>query len=384
MLPADVTFLNHGSFGPTPRVVHQQRQEWQTRLAAQPMDFYLRTMEPALDAALVRLARFLDAEPRDLVFVDNATVAMNSVASSLRLSPGDEVLINDHEYGAVRRLWQHACERQQARLVSTTIPLPIRTENDVVEPLFAAVNERTRLIVVSHVTSPTAIVFPVAAICRRAKAQGIPVCIDGPHAIAMRDVSLRTLGATFYCASLHKWLSAPLGSGVLYVDRRWQARLQPPLWSWGRSLAGRSARWQDEWNWLGTRDPSAFLAVPAALDFLESAGLTRFREHGHQLVQQAGKRLSELCGSEWLIPDDSQWYGTMLTVPLPAGPSLRASPNAWDPWTQWLWEQHRIEIPVVDWRGRRHLRISSHLYNTSADIDHLLAAIAELLKLSPN
>ncbi len=379
-LPDDVTFLNHGSFGPTPLVVQQARAEWSARLASEPMNFFLREMEPALDEALARLAQFLDADPRDMVFSDNATTAMNTVADSVPLAPGDEVLLNDHEYGAVRRIWQRACDRQQAKLVSTTIPVPIRTVDDVLEPLFAAVTERTKLIVVSHVTSPTAIVFPVEQISQRAKALDIPVCVDSPHAIAMRDVSLRKIGAAFYCASLHKWLSAPLGTGFLYVARRWQSRLRPTNLSWGRSLAGRPGRWQDEWNWIGTRDPAGFLAVPAAIDFLQRVGLDRFREHGHGLVQSARQQIEALCGTESLIPDDPVWYGTMITIPLPAGPSLRPSPNSWDPWTQAMWERYRIEVPVVDWRGRRHLRVSCHLYNTREDLRVLMGALRELLK----
>ena len=379
-LPEDVVYLNHGSFGPTPRSVFAAREAWSRKLAAQPMDFFLRQMEPALDEALAQLGTLIGADARDLVFVDNATTAMNAVADSLPLSPGDEVLLNDHEYGAVRRIWQRACDRQQARVTCATIPVPLSSVDDILEPIFAAVTPKTKLIVISHVTSPTAIVFPVEQICARARQLGIPVCIDGPHAIAMREVSLKSIQPTFYCASLHKWLSAPLGTGFLYVDRRWQSKLTPPVLSWGKSLAGRPARWQDEWNWLGTRDPAAFLAVPAAMDFLSSVGWQVFRDYGHQLAQQARQRIESLCSTKSLVPDDAAWYGTMITVPLPEGPSLRSSPNSWDPWTQQLWERHHIEIPVVDWHGRRHIRVSCHLYTTQSDIDCLLTALEDLMK----
>lgn len=378
-LPDDVTYLNHGSFGPTPRIVQSARDAWSARLAAQPMDFFLRQMEPALDEAAARLATFLDADLRDLVFTDNATTAMNTVAATVPLAAGDEVLLNNHEYGAVRRIWQRACDAQGAKLVTAQIPVPIHSVDDVLDALFAAVTPRTQLIVVSHVTSPTAIVFPVEPICERARTLGIPVCIDGPHAIAMREVHLKKIGAAFYCASLHKWLSAPLGTGFLYVDRRWQSKLTSPVLSWGRSLSGRPGRWQDEWNWQGTRDPAGFLAVPAAIEFLESAGLATFREHGHALAHEARQRIETLCGTTALVPDDPAWYGTMITVPLPPGPSLRSSPNSWDPWTKTLWDDHRIEIPVVDWQGRRHIRVSCHLYNDRRDLDRLLAALEQLV-----
>ncbi len=380
-IPDGDTYLNHGSFGPTPRVIQTARAEWSARLAAQPMDFFLRQMEPALNEAATVLGDFIGAKADDLCFVDNATVAMNIVAQSLPLGPDDEVLLNNHEYGAVRRIWQAACDRQQAKLVQPAIPTPIRSTDEIVNAIFAAVTPRTKLIIVSHVTSPTAIVFPVEEICRRANALKIPVCIDGPHAIAMRSFSLERIGCAFYCASLHKWLSAPLGSGFLYVRRDWQQKLTPPVVSWGRSLSGRSVRWQDEFNWLGTRDPAPFLAVPSAIKFLEDIGLEDFRAHGHALAKLFRDRLTTEWNVEALVPDDPAWYGTMITMPLPSGPILRAKPNAFDPLQKALWEQYRIEIPVMDWNGRRHLRVSCHVYNSRDDIERLFTALRECASL---
>lgn len=380
-IPDGVTYLNHGSFGPTPREVQTVREQWSAQLAAQPMDFFLRAMEPALDDALAVLGDFIGADAQDLCFVDNATVAMNIVAQSVPLQPGDEILLNNHEYGAVRRIWQAACARQNAKLIQPAIPVPIATASEIVDAIFAAVTPRTKLIIVSHVTSPTAIVFPVEEVCRRANALKIPVCIDGPHAIAMRPLSLKKLGCAFYCASLHKWLSAPLGSGFLYVRRDWQQKLIPPVVSWGGSLSGRSSRWQDDYNWLGTRDPAPFLAVPHAIRFLEDIGVEAFREHGHGLAKIVRERLTNAWNVEALIPDDTQFYGTMITIPLPPGPILRAKPHAMDPLQTALWEKHRMECPVMDWNGRRHLRVSCHAYNTRADLERLFAALNEFPEL---
>lgn len=377
-IPAEVCYLNHGSFGPTPRAVQEVRLGWQRHIASQPMQFFVRELAGALQAATERLARFLDADPDGLVFVENATAAMNVVAQSFSLAPDDEVLLNDHEYGAVRRIWQKACERQRARLVTARIPTPLSDPQQVLEALFDAVTPRTQLLVVSHVTSPTALVWPVESICRMARARGLAVCVDGPHAIAMRPLQLRSLGCTFYCASLHKWLSAPFGSGFLYVDRVWRTRLVPTRWSWGRSLGGEAPRWQDEWNWPGTRDPSAYLAVPAAIEFLESAGLEVFRQHGHALARRARQELLTLFGTHGLSPDDESWYGTMVTVPLPSASSLRGRPNALDPLQQALWAEHQIETLVCDWNGRRHLRVSFHLYHDERDVQRLLNALNTL------
>ena len=430
-IPSDVTYLNHGSFGPSPRVVQEVREEWSRRLNANPMEFFLRTMEPALDEAAARLGQLVGADARDLVFVENATVAMNVVAESLPLAPGDEILLNDHEYGAVFRIWRSVCERTGAKIVSPTLgrggglqsanneeqspphpspsPLPPKTGGrrdkaeeprrftdavaDIIEPILAAITPRTKLIVISHVTSPTGIVFPVAEICREARARGIPVCIDGPHAIAMCEVNLRKIDCDFYCASLHKWLSAPFGSGFLFVRRKWQSKLKPHLISWGRSLGGRPARWQDDLNWLGTRDPAPFLAVPAAIEFLERIGLPAFRQQTHDLAQYARAQLEQTLGQVATIPDSIEWYGSMIAVPLvenrwqEAGDGSQESgkktkkspPNAIHPIQQQLAERHRIEILVTECHGQMYLRVSCHLYNTQADIDALMAALKTLV-----
>lgn len=381
-IPDGVTYLNHGSFGPTPRVVQAAREEWSRRLSADPMDFFLRQLDGALDTAIGRLGEWIGTDPGELVFVDNATVAMNVVAATLKLEPGDEVLLNDHEYGAVFRIWRTACERAGAKLVAPAIgtgddaqPRRFHNISEIVQPIEEAITPRTKLIVISQITSPTAIVFPVEEICRRAKARGIPVCIDGPHAIAMRKLNLRSLDCDFYCASLHKWLSAPLGSGFLYVRRKWQSQLKPHLTSWGRSLGGCGPRWQDELNWLGTRDPASFLSVPAAIDFLEQTGADEFRRQTHALAQYARGRLEPIIGQTATIPDSIDWYGSMVAIPLPPNPQKKPRPNAIHPLQQELWDRHRIEILVTECHGHRYLRVSCHLYNTREEVDMLCDAL---------
>lgn len=396
-IPDGVTYLNHGSFGPAPKVVQDERAEWTRRLESQPMDFYLRQVEPALDQSMDCLAKFVGADSRDMVFVDNATVAMNIVAENIGLKAGDEVLLNDHEYGAVFRIWRRKCEQVGATVVSARLgrlpdgpgddisansPMPpcnrFETADDIIKPIFSAVTDRTRLIVVSHITSPTAIIFPVKEICRQARERGIPVCIDGPHAIAMQSVNLREIDCDFYCASLHKWLSAPCGSGFLYVKRKWQQTLQPHMTSWGRSLSGRSERWQDSLNWLGTRDPAPFLSVPVAIQFLDQAGLEGFRKVTHHLAQIAREKLEHQFGQAALIPDSPEWYGSMIAVPLPANGYKKPKPNSMHPIQQQLWERFKIEAPIMDCGGQYLLRVSCHLYTTSDDIDYLLESLNKI------
>lgn len=380
-IPADVIYLNHGSFGPAPRIVQQAREEWSRRLESQPMDFYLKQMEPALDDALACVALFVKANPRDLVFVDNATVAMNIVAATIDLAANDEVVVNDHEYGAVFRIWRRKCEQSGARLVTARLPAAttgdncLTTAEQLIDLIFQAVTPRTRLIVVSHVTSPSAIILPVAQICQRARGLGIPVCIDGPHAIAMLDVRLADIDCDYYCASLHKWLSAPFGSGFLYVKRDLQQALTPHLTSWGRSLGGLPERWQDQFNWLGTRDPAPFLAVPAAIRFLEAAGIDRFRETTHQTAQFARNKLENLFQQPAWVPDSGDWYGSMAAVPLPPSDYKKPRPNSMHPLQVELRERFQIEVPITECRGDYLMRVSCHLYNTIEEIDRLITAI---------
>ncbi|MCC7424671.1 MAG: aminotransferase class V-fold PLP-dependent enzyme [Planctomycetaceae bacterium] len=374
--PATI-YLNHGSFGPSPAVVQNARQAWTLQLERQPMDFFVRRMEGYLEAASARLGQFVSADAADLCFVDNATTAMNVVAESTLLNEGDEVLLTDHEYGAVMRIWRRACERRGARIVVARLPDPLISQEAIVDAVFAASTPRTRIIVVSHVTSPTAVILPVEQICRRARAKGIAVCIDGPHAVAMVPVDLRKIDCDYYCASGHKWLCGPFGSGFLYVSRRRQSSIVPPVISWGGSVSGRPFRWQDELNWLGTRDPAPFLAIPAAIDFLESYGVDEFRRQTHAMASAARRRIADLTGLAPFTPDSAAWFGSMATCPLPDGES--PPPGRRDPLQNQLWERHRIEIPVVHWHGRRLLRVSCHLYTTAEHIDLLMEALRTAL-----
>ncbi len=341
------------------------------------MDFFLRQLPPLFITARARLADFVGAGADDLVFVDNATVGMNVVAASVELRPGDEVLLNDHEYGAVTRLWEHKCRAAGAKAVIQRLPQPLRTTDELVDSIFAAATDRTRLLVFSHITSPTAVIFPAAEICRRARARGIPTCIDGPHAVAMLPLNLGALDCDYYTASCHKWLSAPFGSGFLYVHPRRQATVGPAIVSWGRTLEGDSPGWRDEFHWLGTRDTTAWLSVPAAIDFLEGVGLDEFRRDTHETARYARQRISDLTAGrsardlEPLVPDDPAWYGSMAAMPLPPGEA--------EPLMRVLWAKHGIEVPIIDWSGRRLIRVSCHLYNSRADVDRLVEGLkAEL------
>jgi isopenicillin-N epimerase len=371
-LRSGVSYLNHGSFGPSPQPVLAARRAWLERLESEPMDFLVRELDDRLAEARQVLGRFVGSAADDLLFVDNATVGMNLVAANLRLQPGDEVLANDHEYGAVLRTWERACRRSGARLVVGQIPVPLTYTGEVVDAIFRSATDRTKLIVFSHVTSPTAIVMPAEAISLAARHRGIPVCIDGPHALAMRPLELARLDCDYYTASCHKWLCAPFGSGFLYVHPRRQATMEPLVVSWGRTPEGHAPSWRDEFTWSGTRDPSTFLATAAAIEFLEKIGLDAFRERTHQLARRARSLITSLTGLDALVPDSPEWYGSMISLPLPPGEAA--------PLQQALWEKYQIEVPIVEWNGRRLVRPSCHLYTQEGELERLAEALRELVR----
>lgn len=375
-LEPGVTYLNHGSFGPAPEPVLAVRRQWFERLERQPMEVLTRQLVPALDEARRALAALVHCSADDLVLVDNATVAMNVVAASVALREGDEVLLTDHEYGAVQRLWQRRCEQAGASLIVCRLPLPLEDEQQVVDSVTAAVSPRTRLAVFSHVTSPTAVVLPAARLCRELRARNVLTCIDGPHALAMRQVDLAALDCDYYCASCHKWLCAPFGTGFLYVKPACQADVQPLVISWGRTPEGSTPSWRDEFYWWGTRDPAAWLSIPAAVAFLSAVGWERFRSRTHALAQYARHRIERLTGLPALVPDSDQWYGSMIALPLPAGDAAALQ--------QALWQEEQIEVPIIEWRGadglvRRLVRPSCHLYTRPEHIDRLCAALSRHL-----
>jgi isopenicillin-N epimerase len=387
-IPPGTIYLNHGSYGPAPLAVRRARRDLIDRLDDNPMDFFNRRYEAAIFAARERLAKFGGMEAENLIFVENATAGMNVVASSFRLDSGDEVLINDHEYGAVRRIWDRACREAGAKLVTVELPLPFTTAEKAVEAIFAGASARTRLLIVSHITSSTAVTLPVEAICREARRRGIAVAIDGPHAVAQVPLSLDRLDCDFYAASCHKWLSAPLGSGFLYVAPQHQSQVRPPELSWGRIQPTPVTIWSDEFVWTGTRDPSAYLTVPAAIEFIEQIGLENFRTRTHWLASYARRRLVELTGLEPIVPDDPSWYAAMAHVPLPP----RRMPAAADAAARAaighpvasvlqhaLWREFGIEVPIVDFGPGRYIRVSCHLYNDTRQIDRLIEALSTLL-----
>jgi isopenicillin-N epimerase len=373
LLDPEVVFLNHGSYGATPRPVFEAYQAWQRRLEREPVQFINEELPRRLGEARAALGRYLGCAADDLVYVPNATFGINVVARSLGLGPGDEVLTTDHEYGAVENCWLHVCRRAGAALIRRPAPFPASGE-DIVEAVWRGVTPRTRVLFLSHITSSTALRLPVEALCARARAAGILSVIDGAHAPGQIPLDLAALDADFYAGNCHKWLCSPKGAAFLYARRDRQHMIEPPVigWGWGehRKATGNSD-YIDALQWLGTNDLSAYLSAPAAIDFQAAHDWPAVRERCHRLLADALRQVAALTGlaSPYLEADQ---YRQMAVTPLPPIADLAA-------FNRRLFERHRIEIPCIPWNGRQWLRISVQGYNTAADIEALLAALrAEL------
>jgi isopenicillin-N epimerase len=375
LLRPGIAFLNHGSFGSCPRPVFETYQHWQRELAEQPVEFLGRRLSSLLAEARERLAAYVGTEANHLVFVPNATHGVNIVARSLRLGPGDEVLLSGHEYGAVERTWRFLCGQTGAGYRVQPIPLPVSSADELVEQLWAGVTPRTRVLVMSHITSPTALIFPIQAICHRAAAAGIITVIDGAHAPGQLDLQLDALGADFYTGNCHKWLCAPVGAAFLYARPERQPLLHPLVvsWGWDARSPGPSP-FQDYFEWTGTHDPAAYLSVPAAIAFQEAHDWQQVRRDCHRLAAQARRRIGDLTGLEQICPDSADWWAQMCTIPLPITEKAAA-----DTLKRALWDSYQVEVPIVDWQGRFFVRVSIQAYNTPRDVDRLVDALTQLL-----
>jgi isopenicillin-N epimerase len=379
-----VTFLNHGAFGACPREVLALQSELRARMERDPIDFFVRAIEPLLDEARVRLAGFLRADPEDLAFVDNATAGVNTVLRSLRFEPGDELLTTDHAYNACANALRAVAERAGARVVVAQVPFPLSSPEQVAAAVLDASTGRTRLALLDHVTSATGVVFPLEALVPALQSRGVDVLVDGAHAPGMVPVDLQALGAAYYTGNCHKWLCAPKGAGFLHVRKDRQAGIRPLVVSHGaNSPRTDRSRFRLEFDWTGTRDPSPFLCVPRAIELvggLVPGGWPEVRARNAALTRRARTLLCEALGAAPACPESM--LGSLAAVELPVGP--RPPPVSLpdrDPLHVLLFERYQIEVPVYGWPvpARRWIRVSPHLHNSETQYVFLAAALREAL-----
>ncbi len=372
LLDPAVCFLNHGSFGATPKPVVDEYQRWQRELERQPVEFLGRRHNDLMRASRAALAAYFRTEADNLVYTQNVTIAINIVSRSLSLGPGDDVLASDHEYGACDRTWRFLSRERGFRYVNQHISVPLVSRERLVEEFWQGVTPQTRVIFLSHITSPTAIRFPVEEICERARAAGILTVIDGAHAPGQIDLDLPRIGVDFYGGNLHKWLCAPKGAGFLYARPDVQDLLKPLVVSWGyESETPSGSQFVDYHEWWGTRDIAAFLSVPAAIEFQRSHDWLSVRKECHRLLREVLDDIEHITGLPSFYPDDS-WYVQAATAPLPDGTDIERLKSR-------LYDEYAVEVPLIDWNGHKLMRISIQAYNTGRDADRLHEALSRLL-----
>lgn len=371
-----ITYLNHGTVGATPRRVLAAQQAIRDEIERQPARFLLRELadvrqfemrgRPRMRVAADAVAAFLGARGDDLAFVDNATTGANAVLRSLRLGPGDEIVVTDHGYGAVTNAARFVAERAGGRVVTAELPHPRWEADAIADAILAAAGPRTRLVIADHVTAPTALVLPVQGIVARCHAIGVPVLVDGAHAPGALALDIPALGADWYTGNLHKWAMAPRSSAILWAAPERQRDLHPTVISWGYERG-----FDAEFDLLGTRDPSAWLAAPEGIAFMRELGLEAMRAWNHRLAWDSARRLADRWGVE--LPQTEAMVGTMVSVPLPA--RFGATPEHGRRLKDALLDEDGIEAQVHEFRGRLLWRISAQVYNDASDVERAARAI---------
>ena len=375
LLDPSIHFLNHGSFGACPQPVFETYQAWQRRLESQPVLFLGREMAIYDREARQPLSEYLKTDTGNLVFIPNATYGVNVIARSLALRPGDEILTTNHEYGACDYTWEFLCQKTGATYYHQPIHLPVSSREEIVDQFWEGVTAKTKIIYLSHITSPTALQLPVEIICTRARQSGIMTIVDGAHAPGQISLNLETIGADWYVGNLHKWAMSPKGAGFLYVRPEMQYLVEPLVVSWGYHATPETSsgsQFQDYLGWSGTKDPSAALAVPAALQFMQEHLWEHVRQECHALLHQALQRICDLVQMSPLYPLDSSLYHQMGIAPLPHDTDLANLKVR-------LYDEYQVEVPLIDWNGKKFVRISVQGYNAPEDIEALYTGLRVLL-----
>lgn len=381
-LDPNVTFLNHGSYGVCPIPVREAQDRYRALMEQEPVRWFMHHLERLLDISRRRLAEFVNCPPTDIGFLPNATVAISTILHSIDFKAGDEVLVNDHEYMSVINELRRMEGRRGIRVNYAQIPFPISSPKQAVDAILAKVTPRTRFAIISHITSPTALVAPVKEIVAALKARGIETLVDGAHAPGCIPVDIRGIGCTYYVATLHKWVNTPKGAGFMYAQADRQANLRPlALSSRGHQERGDRTLYLRDFDYLGTDDYSPVVCVPDALDFgasLLPGGWPELMQRNHDLAMRAREVICEVTGLPVAAPESM--VPTMTTIPLPALPErLKNLPTIFgDPLQDRLVGEHRIQVPIWtnDITGMRAMRISCQVYNTIEEYRYL----AQVLK----
>jgi isopenicillin-N epimerase len=380
-LDEKIVYLNHGSFGACPRYVLDRQTHYREQFEQQPVRFLMREMEELLNRSRQRVATFVNSKEEDLVFVQNATVGVNTVFRSLRFSPGDEILFTNHIYGACKQLLEYVAELTGAKLVEATYDFPIQSSDLIVEAIISKVTAHTRIALIDHITSATALVHPVETIVRELEKRGVDTMIDGAHALGSIPLDLEKIGAAYYTANCHKWLCSPKSAAILHVRGDKQKGIVPVV----VSHAGHKAEpFSERFFWPGTYDPTSAICAGDSIDYLESVfsgGWTAVMHRNHDLCLDA----RDLICSELQIdkPCPDPMIACMATFPLPLPAAATAHDyKSFDPLQELLYQKYNIEIPVWNWSSppSRLIRIAVQLYNSMDQYRYFAEVLRTLVK----
>ena len=374
-LDPEITFLNHGSFGACPLPVLAAQQAFRQQLESEPVRFFGREYEPLMDQAKAKLAEFVGARKDEIAFVPNATTGVNSVLRSLHFKPEDELLTTSHEYNACRNAFDFVAKQSGAKIVIADIPFPIVSPTQIIEAILQKVTSKTRLVLIDHITSQTGLIFPVKEIATNITNRGIDILIDGAHAPGMISLNLKEIGATYYTGNCHKWLCAPKGAAFLYVQKTRQELIRPLTISHGANSPRQDrSRFELEFDWMGTVDPSSYFSVPVAIDFMGSllaGGWKELRARNHELTLAARNLLCHKLQMPLPCPDEM--IGSMASLPISDGDAMELHDV--------LFDEFGIELQIIPWPQLdcRLFRISAQIYNNLEDYEYLAESLIKVL-----
>lgn len=373
LLDNNITFLNFGSFGACPKEVFDDYIQWQYLLEKEPVQFIAFDGIGYVKHALSALATYINCNANDLVFVPNPSHAINLLAKTIKLAAGDEVLSTNLEYGAMDRTWNYYCKAAGAKYIQQPISLPLTSKEAFIEEFWKGYSAKTKVVFISHITSSTALIFPVKEICEEAKKRGLITIVDGAHVPAHIDLDLSQLQADFYTGACHKWMMTPKGCSFLYAKPEFQAMLDPLIVSWGyQSAAPSSSQFFDYHQFNGTRDFSAYLTVPKALAFMEQHDWKKVSAQCKNNVLAVAPKLFELLNTKPLAPLTNEFFGQMCSAEIKTSEPEKLQ--------RLLFEKYRIEIPVMRHADKCYIRFSFQAFNTVAEIDYLVQSLAEIKK----
>ncbi len=368
LLRDDITYLNFGSFGACPKPIFENYIYWQYELEKEPVQFLAINAANNLKNSIKALATYINCDEKELVLVTNPSYAVNIIAKSFPLKKGDEILTSQLEYGACEKTWKYYCNKSGAVWKTHTTKLPLTTKEELIEDFFKKVNKKTKLIFLSHITSSTAIELPVNEICKRAKELGIPTFIDGAHAPGQTQLDFTQLQADIYTGACHKWMMTPKGCSFLYVKKEWQHLFDPLVISWGyQSDTPSDSLFFDYHQMQGTRDFSAMLTIPAAIEYMQQNNWDNVRSNCRNLIYQNAPRFFQLFNQKSLAPLNETFIKQMCSVEINCQ-------NA-DALQNELFGRFKIEIPITKLSEKKFIRFSIQAFNTQDDLDKLYDAL---------